>query len=118
MTAGEEAMDWVERAFGAALVVTAERCLVACNAEAAAVLREADALVNECGRLVALRAADDARLQSAVEASLLPQLPGAQPAALPLPRRSGRPDYVLLLSRLRGAGEPRLLVLVHDLGKR
>lgn len=109
----------------ATVVLTPRRRICSADAAAERVLDAADALVAIDGRLVAVRPADDRRLQAAVD-GLLGRAPSpSEPSciALPLARRSGRADYVLLLCRgapafaeLRwpgGEAAARIVVVIH-----
>lgn len=113
------------------LVVSPGRRICNANTAAEHILDAADALVSADGRLVALRPVDDRRLGDAVRGLLDGQaMPAGSPClALPLARRSGRPDYLLLLSR--GADScaacssfdaigacPHIVVVIHDFDAR
>lgn len=83
------------------LVVSAGRRICAANTAAEHILDAADSLISVGGRLVALKPVDDRRLGDAVSGLIEGRnMPDGSPClALPLARRSGRPDYLLLLSR-------------------
>lgn len=102
------------------LRVDRRRCIRACDSAASRILSAADALAEAGGRLVALRPVDDARLQQAVDIAIAAAgRRDVRPTALPLARRSGRSDYVLLLAPWHAA-EPSVdaavqaLVVIHD----
>jgi len=102
------------------LRVDRQRRIRACDGAATRILFAADAVAETGGRLVALRPVDDARLQQAVDIAIAAAGGSdALPTALPLARRSGRADYVLLLTPWRAA-EPagdataQVLVVIHD----
>ena len=113
------------------LAVTPGRRICTANTAAEHILGAADCLASVDGRLVALRPADDRRLGDAVSGLLEGRtMPGTSPwLALPLARRSGRPDFLLLMSRgagscvscatLGGIGPPQhIVVVIHDFDAR
>lgn len=107
------------------MVLTSLRRICSADAAADRILASADALVSVDGRLVAVRPADDRRLQTAVDV-LIGRTPCSEERScigLPIARRSGGTDYVLLLCRAevasgaaRRAGsesEPLIVAVIH-----
>jgi DNA-binding CsgD family transcriptional regulator len=107
------------------LVLTPLRGIRSADAGADRILEAADALVAIDGRLVAVRPADDRRLQAAFDglSSRTSASGESSCIALPMARRRGGADYVLLLCRaeagtdaVRSSGgdpEPRIVMVIH-----
>ncbi len=107
------------------LVLTSMRRICSTDAAADRILSRADALAAVDGRLVAVRASDDRRLQATFDALTAHAPVPAQSSccAMPVARSGGGVDYVLLLHRAEpeytaatcdaARPESRIVVVIH-----